>query len=56
MDVPFVIAGLFFLYMGLFHKHTCEKCNTSWVHGNWNKGSVEAHTCPKCGGESWTRA
>lgn len=37
------------------HKHKCPACGHIWEHTNSCAGDVDAHTCEKCGTESWRR-
>jgi len=33
------------------HRHKCCDCGTVWEHSDDHAGSLESHTCPKCGRE-----
>lgn len=37
------------------HAHECPRDGTVWEHKNSNAGNVDAHRCPRCGGEQWAR-
>ncbi len=39
----------------LTHLHKCPDCGHVWKHDDNCTGDVEAHTCVKCGTESWEK-
>lgn len=36
-----------------WHSHQCPSCHHVWSHHDENKGSDQAHVCPKCGQPWW---
>ena len=37
------------------HRHKCPNCKKIWRHSDECGGDEKAHTCPRCGCESWWR-
>ncbi len=38
------------------HWHQCSFCSNMWQHADSMHGDVPAHTCKKCGNQSWWKA
>lgn len=37
------------------HSHQCAFCLKVWSHGDHMKGDEQAHRCPRCGEQNFTR-
>jgi hypothetical protein len=37
------------------HKHKCNNCGNMWEHSDDMAGNEEAHKCPNCREEQWTK-